>query len=100
MNTEEQFEKVLSALNQAVKDDPLAVRILLNNLVPCNEALADHPTVVVERHEEELGHTVGPLGLVNGVLAAAGLPLVASHWSDEVNCFGRRRFLGFVRYEP
>ncbi len=70
---------IVDALNEAFQRDPQAIHSLLCNRVPCNAVLADDPYVCVEptpRLVDKRYYTVGTLGLVNGVLAAAGLPLV------------------------
>lgn len=58
----------ITVLNEANKLDPEAMRLLLVQRVPCNEALAQHPTIQVagERHK----YLVGPLGLINGMIEA------------------------------
>ena len=92
------IQSVIDSLNIAFEADPIAIRALLVNVVPCNDVLAAHSTVICNRLEE--GYTVGCLGILNGVLGALSLPLVASKWSDEVDSLGRRRLLGFCEYVP
>jgi hypothetical protein len=46
------------------------------------------------------GYSVGALGLLNGVLGALGLPLIASMWSDPVDADGHPKLLGFCEYTP
>lgn len=69
----------LDALNAALKADPTAMHELLAHRVPCNEALARHPTILVRREQE--GHSVSAFGLLNGCLGAipAG-PLQDAGW--------------------
>lgn len=52
----------ISILNEAVYLDPEAMTKLLTNRVPCNEQLAEHPTIQVSQDCE-----LGPLGLINGI---------------------------------
>src|SRR5687767_1323573 len=74
-----QVHLAVDALNQAFEADPSAIWTLFNAYTPCNEALADHPTVqVIEKDvptevegQTEKRFTVGPLGLINGVIEAA-----------------------------
>jgi len=66
-------EDVVKLLNEAVKLDPAAMRALVEARVPCNEALADHPTIQVSAYNEQTGKPtpgnfkVGILGLLNGL---------------------------------
>jgi hypothetical protein len=85
------------ALDDAFKRDPQAMHALLCNRVPCNQALADDPFVVVEANRViEGAWTVGALGLVNAVLAAAGQPLVAAKFAEG----DKPALLGFCDYVP
>ena len=55
-------------LNELFKADPSAIAVLATNRVPCNQALADHPTCkCVAQHQ---GHHVGLLDIINGFLAS------------------------------
>jgi hypothetical protein len=100
--SDQPIDKVISCLNEAFAADPLAMRLLLINRVQCNRSLADHPTIVCDDCAP-FGlpdqFTLGSLGLVNGVLGALGLPLVASGWSDQPDAEGRHTLLGFRRYQ-
>lgn len=89
-------------LNAAFMADPNAIHALVCNRVPCNAQLAanlfvvvDSPPVLPEGH-----YQAGLLGVLNGVLAANGLPPVATRWSEELGEDGRRRLLGFCEYRP
>ncbi len=89
--------KILRSLNEAVEQDAAAIQTLIGQRVPCNEALADHATIQCGLQHPaagELGWTVGPLGLINGVLGAAGIPLIAAQFDDETG-----NFVGFCDYE-
>lgn len=87
-------------LNRAFAADPEAVHAILCNRVPCNKTLADDPTIVVgESLVAPDAFNVGIIGLLNGVLADMGQPLVASRWSDDVDGEGRRKLLGFCQYQ-
>lgn len=87
---EQLFLAALAALNAAVAADPTAMRAKLINVVPVNEALANHPTVIVQSDPpgaEELsqvkGYLLTTLGLINGVLAAMEMPTIAAVFDDE-----------------
>ena len=84
---------IVVALNDAYRHDPAAIEKLLLHKVPCNDALADHPTVVVGG--EESAWTLGCLGLMNSIIEVATGGRVASCWSESVP----PRLTGFVAYE-
>jgi len=73
-------DDVIRVLKEAFDLDPTAIQILIDHRVPCNEALADHPTIQVGTAEnwrkyrpkshnlpKNAVHTIGLLGLLNGV---------------------------------
>jgi hypothetical protein len=97
-----EIQSVLDSLNEAYRRDPLAIRALLINVVPCNEDLANHRDIQVHDFgtPNGVGYMVGTLGVINGVLASIGLPLVASMWSDSVDASGSKTLLGFMEYKP
>ena len=53
-------------LNDALARDPEAITGLVNMRVNCNDALAAHPTIQVNRYGDV--HRIGILGLLNGAL--------------------------------
>lgn len=61
LNHEISILHAIFILNQAVHLDPEAMTRLFTNRVPCNERLAEHPTIQVSQASE-----LGPLGLING----------------------------------
>lgn len=86
-------------LASAFKSDPDAIRSLICNRIPCNSELANHPFVVVDASvHATYGEvfSVGALGLINGILAANNLSLVAGVFTDE----DHPRLLGFCEYKP
>lgn len=89
------------AFDDAFQRDPAAFQALLVCRVPCNQALADDPLIIVETVPTlPDGHfTLGAMGLVNGALSAAGLPLVAARYSEPED--GQpSQLLGFCDYRP
>ena len=56
---------MIAFLNELVTIDKTAIDALLNNRVPCNEALAEHPTVQVVAIPN--GNYVGMFGIINGL---------------------------------
>lgn len=92
----------VEALNTAFKLDPNAIHSLLCNRVPCNQQLAEDKFVQVEASQvlPDGNFQVGAIGLVNAVLAANGLPLIAAKFSDEKNAKGSSQLIGFCEYVP
>jgi hypothetical protein len=60
------IEEAIGFLNQMVLIDPDATRALVETRVPCNQAMADHPTLQVQVAPDE-SFLVGVLGLLNGI---------------------------------
>lgn len=101
-------QETVDLLNNAFNSDRNAIHALMTNKVPCNRELADDPYIVVssvpvldgsfkEVSEDSLCQ-VGCLGLINGILAANNLPLVAMKFEEsEVSC--RSKMVGFCKYE-
>ncbi len=101
LQQEEQFVAVLDLLQTAYDMDPVAMSAIFTSYVPCNEALANHPTIpiiTVESHPDEGAphetYVVSPLGLLTGVMRALGLPEIAAVFNknDEL--------IGFSAYTP
>lgn len=61
----EMAEKIVAFLNECLELDRPAVAALIANRVPCNQALADHPTV--QAGAQHGGYNVGMLGILNGL---------------------------------
>ena len=61
------LDDVIAFLNQALDTDPAAISALFLHRTPCNEALAEHPTIQVREN-----CTVSPLGLLNGFFGIRG----------------------------
>lgn len=90
----------VEVLQSAYDADPAAIHALICNRVPCNNALADHPTVVVDANRVAVGesYAVGLLGVLNGVCTALTDKRVAVHFSEAADEEGCRRILGFCEY--
>jgi hypothetical protein len=58
-------DEVITFLNELIALDKPAIAALLDNHVPCNEALANHQTVQVSAQHG--GWHVGLLGIINGL---------------------------------
>lgn len=95
--TEHRLSQVLECLNTALSADRAAVEALCRYRVECSDQLSRHPLVVVGNDDSgELSLRL--VGLLNGVLSALDMPLVAENW-EEVD--GKpARLLKFVRYTP
>lgn len=81
-------EHIVDILNSAFKADPAAITSLFINRVPCNNALAEHPTIIVgDMH----GYVVGLTGLLNGLfpLRDDGLGWIAAKYENN-------KFAGFT----
>jgi hypothetical protein len=91
------MNKTVEILNRAFASDPNAMHVLMCNYVPCNEKLADDEHIIVINPPAlDWGNfRVGFLGLLNGILAANGLPKVAMMWSEDRE---KPKFLGFCEY--
>lgn len=84
----------LKVLNEAVAADGPAITALLSARVPCNEALAAHPTIQVREIVNESRFEVGALGLINGLIEAATLGgRIAAQYDDD------DKLIGFVEYD-
>jgi hypothetical protein len=85
-------------LNRILKYDAGATTCLLTQTyVPCNVLIVEDEHVIAhpipcETQPEQF--MLGALGLINGILAANGLPKVASKWSNDCP----PRLLGFQEY--
>lgn len=86
----------IDVLNRAFAADPAAIHSMLCVRIPCNRALADDPTVVVE--PGHVGYTLDVMGLINGLLSELGQPLISTYTDDEPDLDGTHRLLGFRRY--
>jgi len=62
------FQEVIELLNAAIKLDPVAAHGLVEQRIPCNDALGDHPTIQVTGIDGKL--SVGFLGALNGLFGA------------------------------
>lgn len=73
--------KAADLLNEMLALDHSATQGLLTKLVPCNQALADHPTVQVRSICNN--KTVGFLGVLNGMLLCSqSADVVVAVWDE------------------
>lgn len=59
------IDETIALLNELIQIDANAVAALIANRVPCNEEMANHPTV--QCGAQHGGFHVGMLGVINGL---------------------------------
>jgi hypothetical protein len=89
------LDKIVEVLNSAVQNDPVAMKNLLGNRVPCNEALANHPLVQSAEcdfeFDDEQGSqkktldSIGALGVINAIVEKLTGQRVAAEYDEEDN---------------
>jgi len=79
----ETAERLVKLLNEILEVDPVALACLINNRVPANMLLANHPTV--QTFMDGNGFTVGLLGILNGLCGVTvdGFGHIVAVYSDE-----------------
>ena len=89
------IDSAIRLLNELNQLDPVFIGKLINSRIPCNDELADHPTVQAGVHE---GVSIcGPLGVLNGLFGAKkdnpfkgwGAITAVMKPDDSVECFER-----------
>jgi hypothetical protein len=96
-----QIQAILNCLNSAQQADAGALHCLMAMRVPTNEALLDHPDIIVRKEEVAPYFSLGPMGVINGILTAAGLPRISIQFfasPTEKSADGKNplvRFVGF-----
>lgn len=73
-------DRIIGFLNELIVIDHAAVSALIGTHVPCNEALADHPTVQVRNFTGDAGPTVGIIGVLNGLCGIFDAPERLRGW--------------------
>lgn len=81
--TEYVAQLIVSVMNDAIGQDREAIEKLVAARVPCNEGLAQHPTIQVGKHKEASG--VGLLGILNGIVGVDvdGWGCIAANFDDD-----------------
>lgn len=79
---------VIQTLNEAFEADPNAINALITMRVPCNQKLADHPTIQVGGNPD----VVGMLGVINGIVERLTGKRVAAIYGDD------SKLEGFTEY--
>jgi hypothetical protein len=85
----------IQVLDSAFRLDPGAIYSLVNNRVPCNQSLGDHPTIPIQSTPvaNQRVLTVGLLGVLNGILESTGACKVSSVIDND------GALLGFTWYK-
>lgn len=73
-------------LNELVNLDRSAVQQLVAQRVPCNEGIANHPTVQVPM-DEELSPCLGLLGVLNGLIGGGYIVAVYDDDNSQLQYF-------------
>lgn len=83
-------------MKSAYEADPAAIHALICNRVPCNNLLADHPTIVVDINKitEPESYSVGLMGIINGICEEVAGGRIAAQFS-EIYPY---RLIGFQAY--
>jgi hypothetical protein len=92
-------DEAIALLNSMVKADPEATEKLVEQRVPCNIFMADHPTVQVQVIDSS-GGEVGLLGVINGLFGVDDKgwgPVAAQFEGDSPETLGP--LIGFGRSE-
>ncbi len=77
--TDEQIQHFVDVLNRALRADPLAVELVVDHRVRCNDALLNDPTVLVAAEDQ----TLSPIGLINGLIGGGASHIAAVFDIDE-----------------
>jgi len=88
-------DTAIEFLNELLRADPQAVSALIETRVPCNQELADHPTVQVRSYGLNGGYQVGLLGILNGLFGVdeEGWGPIAAQYDENDDT----TVIGFVR---
>lgn len=72
------LQTTVDYLNELLEIDPTSIQTLIDTRVPCNAEMANHETVQVALADDNK-FTLGPLGLLNGLLGRDGQVIVACY---------------------
>lgn len=87
--------RVCRLMNELTDLDRAAVAAMLSHRTPCNEALANHPTVQVASRNG--GHDVGIMGVLNGLcgIHADGFGPIGAVYNQPTSEHRFEEFAGF-----
>jgi len=86
-------DQAVTIFDEFLKLSPDACNELVSLRVKASKELADHPTIQVAVSNGGASFKVGILGLVNGILEAAGHSRVAASFDND-------KLVGFTKYVP
>lgn len=96
------IEETISLLNEMLKTDYEATFSLINNRVPCNKRLADHPTIQCG-YDENKQFEVGLLGVINGLFGIdeKGFGAIGARYRDGklIEFYEFKKGFSEVRYD-
>ena len=76
-------QKITSMLNVMVEQDRIAIESIIEQRVPCNEAITNDPYIVVGGNGEGDGDIVGLVGIMNGIVGHLEGGKIFAQLSDE-----------------
>ena len=88
-------DDAIDRLNKMLEADPVAISALVETRVPCNQEMADHPTVQVTDEGLQGGYKLGILGVLNGLFGVdqdGWGPIAAQYEQDDLSTV-----IGFTR---
>lgn len=101
MEDEQLADRIIDYMNGLLERDRVAVGAMVDNHIPCNAVLADHPTCQVRsRHG---GFHVGLLGILNGLCGIIedgpkkGFGLIAAVYGDGED--SEQGYCSIIRFE-
>lgn len=92
-------QKIVDFLNELLEIDRPAIAALIANRVPCNQRMADHPTVQVGAQHG--GFHVGLLGILNGLcgIHENGMGAIAAIFETHNEDLTPKQFPHLTRFE-
>lgn len=79
-------QHAVNVLNEALAADPATISALVDFRIPCNQKLADHPTIQVAGPEDK--PRVGLLGIINGMVSRQTGHKVAAAFDENNKLLG------------
>lgn len=97
MSVRPEVDDVIAFLNELVEKDRAFMSALITHWIPCNEDIADHPTVQVFRNNGQA--FAGLLGVLNGFMGIIDTGKKSGWGPITVICDDTGRIDKFVRTE-
>lgn len=85
-------QDVCDVLNEMLKLDKTCITALVNHREPCNDAIANHPTIQVQQYSGEISK-VGLIGVLNGIFGIRedGMGAIAMVIEDDGSISGFKK---------